>query len=832
MKFTLHDYQAQAVAEVLDELDEARRRFDGKRSKETAVSLTAVTGAGKTVMATAVLEALLCGNDEGVEPDPDATVLWLTDNPALNEQTRRKMLVASSRLAAGQLMTIDEDNPLDQATLDPSRVYFLNIHKLGKGATNFVAKGDRRQYTLWETLRQTIRERGSSFLLVIDEAHRGTSGSNGRGSIASQIIAGDPALGVPPTPIVLGISATPERFNSAVTASGRALHPVEVDVDEVRQSGLIKDMVGINFPTETQPGDITLVEQAVEDVLEYDERWSAHADEHGTAEVRPVLVVQVPPGISDAGLATLVETIHGAWDDLKPNAIGHAFQEHTRLDLGDRALRYVAPQDIQDDPHLRVVLFKEALTTGWDCPRAEVMVSLRSASDHTYIAQLIGRMVRTPLARRIESSELLNSVSLYLPHFDRESVGKVVEVLRAGEDKVASEISTNAVTCSRDDDLDDAVWESLEKVPTYTRPAKAHRNQVARLNQFAHLLAVTGVAEDAPAKAKQHIVSTMDQQAKRLGKKLTEEVEQLGTLDYQRMTVTTFDTGKDSVVADRARSVSGRNVDDLYRKARRAFGDAAADWYWDHLQEQQEQAGDQPDPRLAKLTVAALSHDAEAVAAVHTAAEAYVGSLRTEHNAAIGQLDEEDRQRVYAIYKQSHDPQLIELTLPTDITVDAPEGVTEHDKHIYNAPSGKFPAAVNDWEQAVLDKRLPGAVAWYRNPTAGSRAVAVPYTVGTEQRTMYPDFILLRKTGDKVVADILDPHDPSRSDCAPKWVGLAEYATEHKDDLGQVLAIIRSSQDEEMWSLDLRSADVRDALAAATTEQDIRKVFQDHGGKL
>ena len=47
------------------------------------------------------------------------------------------------------------------------------------------------------------------------------------------------------------------------------------------------------------------------------------------------------------------------------------------------------------------VLFKEALTTGWDCPRAEVMFSQRVAGDHTYIAQLIGRMVRTPLARRI-----------------------------------------------------------------------------------------------------------------------------------------------------------------------------------------------------------------------------------------------------------------------------------------------------------------------------------------------------------------------------------------------------------------------------------------------
>ena len=59
-----------------------------------------------------------------------------------------------------------------------------------------------------------------------------------------------------------------------------------------------------------------------------------------------------------------------------------------------------------------MVLFKEALTTGWDCPRAEVMLSFRSAQDYTYIAQLIGRMVRTPLARRIATDDVLNTLSL------------------------------------------------------------------------------------------------------------------------------------------------------------------------------------------------------------------------------------------------------------------------------------------------------------------------------------------------------------------------------------------------------------------------------------
>ena len=33
---------------------------------------------------------------------------------------------------------------------------------------------------------------------------------------------------------------------------------------------------------------------------------------------------------------------------------------------------------------MRILLAKDAISTGWDCPRAEVMVSFRSATDKTH----------------------------------------------------------------------------------------------------------------------------------------------------------------------------------------------------------------------------------------------------------------------------------------------------------------------------------------------------------------------------------------------------------------------------------------------------------------
>jgi type III restriction enzyme len=104
------------------------------------------------------------------------------------------------------------------------------------------------------------------------------------------------------------------------------------------------------------------------------------------------------------------------------------------LDVGGRRVRKVDASRIDGDKNIGVVLFKTSLSTGWDCPRAEVMMSFRRAEDHTYIAQLLGRMVRTPLARRIERDAALNDVHLFVPYFDTLAVKNVITSLHNPEE--------------------------------------------------------------------------------------------------------------------------------------------------------------------------------------------------------------------------------------------------------------------------------------------------------------------------------------------------------------------------------------------------------------
>ena len=132
MKFTLKDYQEEAVIDVLTNLWKARKRWyeDGDIH---AFSLTATTGAGKTVMAAAAFEALFHGDDNfEFEADPGAVVIWFSDDPSLNEQTRFRLLEAADRLENTNLVVVQ--NTFNREKFEPGKVYFLNTQKLSKNS--------------------------------------------------------------------------------------------------------------------------------------------------------------------------------------------------------------------------------------------------------------------------------------------------------------------------------------------------------------------------------------------------------------------------------------------------------------------------------------------------------------------------------------------------------------------------------------------------------------------------------------------------------------------------------------------------------------------------
>ena len=256
MKFTLKDYQEEAVRDVLTNLKKTARRWHEDGDKH-AFSLTATTGAGKTVMAAAVFEALFHGDDNfDFEPDPGAVVIWFSDDPSLNEQSRFRLLEASDRISISDLTVVQ--NTFNRDKLEAGKIYFLNTQKLSK--SSLLVRGhdpddagvekdgqqmlmpDMRSFTIWDTIQNTIEDPGLTLYLVLDEAHRGMKASGGNGgdekpTIVKRLINGSGS--VPGIPIVWGISATVERFDAAMAGmQSRATLPnVVVDSSKVQASG-------------------------------------------------------------------------------------------------------------------------------------------------------------------------------------------------------------------------------------------------------------------------------------------------------------------------------------------------------------------------------------------------------------------------------------------------------------------------------------------------------------------------------------------------------------------------------------------------------------------
>ena len=440
MKVELFDFQVDALAELRAKLAAARPYASPDNPQ--AFSFSAPTGSGKTIVMTSLFENIFLGETQ-FDPQPDATILWISDMPELNEQTRLKIEGKSDRIRPRQLVTIDAT--FDAETLSGGHIYFMNTQKLGSEKL-LTRKGDGRQFTIWETLTNTAKAAPDRFYIVIDEAHRGMHSDQAvkkARTILQRFLLGSEPDGLCRMPLVIGISATPRRFEKLLSGTTHTTHKVYVEVEEVRKSGLLKDRILIHYPESASQAEMTLLGEAASQWQGIEKRWADYCQKQRESLVYPILVVQVEDGTNNVmtrtnlneSLRTLESTIGR---DLREGEVAHTFNDYGDLDIGGRRVRHIEASRIQEEREIGVVLFKMSLSTGWDCPRAEVMMSFRRAQDHTYIAQLLGRMVRTPLARRVQADAALNDVHLFLPHYDQSTVKSVIEDLKGRRRRAAS----------------------------------------------------------------------------------------------------------------------------------------------------------------------------------------------------------------------------------------------------------------------------------------------------------------------------------------------------------------------------------------------------------
>lgn len=846
MKFTLKEYQEDAVRDALSNLKKARKRWHEDVDKH-AFSLTAVTGAGKTVMAAAAFEALFHGDDVfDFDADPGAVVIWFSDDPSLNEQTRFRLMEASDRIRHTDMVVVE--NTFNQPKFAAGKIYFLNTQKLGKNS--LLVRGyegggdsglfpetrpDMRAFTIWDTIRNTIEDPNLTLYLVLDEAHRGMGTPNqatesAKSTIVQRLING--ASGVPGIPVVWGISATVERFQKAMEGAQKrsTLPEVKVDSAKVQESGLIKDTIILDIPDDVGDFDTVLVRRATDKLKASTEAWAEYAKQQEDANaVIPLMVLQVPntPDPNDIGRA--LDTIYQQWPDLPSGSVAHVFGEHTTQQFGNRNVPYISPEHVQDSTWVRVLIAKDAISTGWDCPRAEVMISFRVAEDRTYITQMLGRMVRSPLARRIPGNDRLNSVECLLPRFSKQTAEQVVDVLMKGDESSsgpAGRVLVNPVEMTPNPAAAQVVWDKLESLPSQTRPQRGAK-PAKRLTALAHELAADGILPGAGKSAHAEMHKVLD----------TAQALYKAQIEAKRDAVMTVD-GK-TLVADLKGKTKSFNeflevadmavIADAYRRAARVFSPDISRTYVDALAYKvaDPEDADEFEEALvdARVSVAALGLVTEVQPFFDAEADKLVKAWLAKYSPVIKGLSHDRQESYRQIREMSAEPQDIGLVKPdarfepTKARLnDVETALPIYKSHLLCDAQGNYPVELkSSWEVKVVETEMKraGFSFWYRNPQQpGQSSLGVAYLVGEQYGIVRPDFIFFVTQADgTVVADIVDPHGLYLADALPKLQGLALYAETHAKAYRRIESVAEALG--KLRVLDLTDEAVRKGIAAA-----------------
>jgi type III restriction enzyme len=827
MRDTLFPFQETALAELHEKINKAHLMWSEKDPQ--VISFSAPTGSGKTIIMTALFEEILYGGSDNIG-DPDSVFVWLSDSPELNEQTRLKIESKSDKIRVRDLVTIDSN--FNAEYLEGGRIYFINTQKLGSDKL-LITKSDTRQYTIWETFTNTAKRIPKQFYVVIDEAHRGTYTSaqaeDKAQSIMQKFIKGSEEDGLCIMPLVIGVTATPQRFENLIAGTTSTVQKVIVLPEQVRESGLLKDRIIIHYPDIQLGADMTMFKGAVDNWLKKCAHWKAYCEREDEKIVNPILVIQVEDG--NDRIAT--QTDLGACIDLLEESLGrrlrpgeavHTFNDHGTLKVRDVEIRQIEASRIQNDENVIVVFFKMNLSTGWDCPRAETMMSFRSAQDYTYIAQLLGRMIRTPLARRISSDAELNSVSLFLPYFDEETVKNVVNALRDSEAVMPTETGTNKelVTLGRNLEFSD-VFDAMDNLITYRIDSARKQAPLKLLIQLSRALTMDGIDLKAQKTVKNALLSKMDDEILR--------IKESGDYDTRGASITgfalgtlIFDYGDNAYSFDeetQTMTMSEFDISRHFEQAGKLLGEGLHKEYWirhstrDHID--------------VKKEIIILTNDTDAMERINDYAEKEFISLYENNKRSIARLSEARKNVYERLTNASVQPISVPWILPNSIDFSVPENSMKFEQHLYCSEDGTFETSLNTWEIGVVTEELKsGAVCWLRNLDRKKWSLEIPYEVGGVTTSMFPDLVIVRSDAQGYVFDILEPHDPSRKDNYPKAVGLAKFAEKHWDKFGRIQLIrLKKGVDgrEHFYRLDMGKTTIRNKVRGITSNEELDRIF-------
>ncbi len=393
MKITLKDYQQKAV----DSLTEKSFGFlkSSNEYRKTAV-LQAPTGSGKTIMMASFIESLIHKNKEQEHQD-DFTFVWLSIGKGdLHNQSRRSL----ERVFDGSptVQSIDTVFGTSQYELLKDSVMVVNWEKIRSkdGKTqewkNIIMK-DGEHTNFREILSNTLALH-RKIILIIDESHSHTSAERGKEII--DLINPSITIEVSATPIL--------KLSAEDVIEGRGWIE-KIAPQDVIDEQMIKDQILVNFDfdfKDTDDSDEAILRTAIN---KRDELARLYKDNN--IDINPLLLIQLPNSANGEVVKSLVleQLKNTKGVSLGDDKLSVWLDDENKLDRNlDKISENTAPQEY--------LLFKQAIDTGWDCPRAQILLKFRESESEVFNIQVLGRILRMPEQKHYEI-EALNKAYVY-----------------------------------------------------------------------------------------------------------------------------------------------------------------------------------------------------------------------------------------------------------------------------------------------------------------------------------------------------------------------------------------------------------------------------------
>jgi len=382
----LFEYQEKAVKSLFEKTEEALDFYEVRKSKNKAVDtktihFTSPTGSGKTIMSFALMNEL-------VQMYDNLVFVWIAPN-TLHTQSLDKFDKLVDAISS-PLNPIDSDGIESDNMLHENDILCLNWSSLDKKNNTLIRENESGKYI--DNIMHLTREDGKIIIALIDESH-----------IASQndtTKAYEFLRKLNPT-VKLEITATPKKMELGD-------ENVEVPRQEVVDAGVIKKQFVFNAFEDSGVDNKKLVKYAYDKLQEITQKYN----EYTNGKIIPLMIIQIE---------------NEKTDDY--NRVKHEIERHL-TDIGinvSNEVAYYLSEDkdksenlAENNNPIQIVFTKTAIATGWDCPRASVLLTFRKSNDDKFKTQVLGRINRMPELKHygeelLDSAYVFANVSKYIP---------------------------------------------------------------------------------------------------------------------------------------------------------------------------------------------------------------------------------------------------------------------------------------------------------------------------------------------------------------------------------------------------------------------------------